>query len=164
MFPPLSVLIVDDDPLCSTMLRTKWLSAMPDSVVACRHEADVSGEFDVYLIDNNFHGHPLAVQLTRQARLGSPSSLIVVFSSDVDRKCLKGLLNAGCDAVAEKTNEEDLKMLLDLGRRYRQAREHQLAEDRPSRGRRSSLHAAAELLKQWNRRLELSKGLEGVRG
>lgn len=158
MLPPLSVLIVDDDRFCSAMLRAQWLLAMPDSAVVCREEADVTGDFDVYLLDNNFHGSELAVQLTRQARLQSPEALIIAFSSSLDRACLKGLLNAGCDAVAEKTDPADRVMVLELGRRFREARD---ADARPARDP-SVLAGALQLLKQWNRRLELSKDLEVV--
>lgn len=156
MLPPLSVLIVDDDPFCSAMLRTQWLLAMPDSAVVCREDADVTGDFDVYLLDNNFHGSELAVQLTRAARLQSPEALVIAFSSSLDRACLKGLLNAGCDAVAEKTSIEDCELIFELGRRFREARDVAARPDRDP----SVLGGVLQLLRQWNRRLELSKNLE----
>lgn len=154
-----SVLVVDDDIFSLAMIREELLTGIPGVDVTCRENADLSGDFDVFLIDNDFHGSPLAVSLTEQLRLRCPNALVIVFSSSLTRDCLKALLNAGCDAVAEKAEPRDRAMALDLVKRFIEARA------RPSTSARVPvLAAAAQLLREWNRRLEISGSMEVARG
>lgn len=152
MSKPLSVLIVDDDRFASAMLRARWLQSMPEAEVSMRESADVSGAFDVYVIDNQFDGSERGVELARRARGQSPGSLVVAFSSSLDGESVAGLVEAGCDAVAEKSNGEDRELVFELARRYRNARRDAgVDRDRDEGAWRA---AAVPLLRLWNRRLE----------
>lgn len=151
MSKPLSVLIVDDDRFASAMLRARWLQSMPEAEVSMRESADVSGAFDVYVIDNQFDGSALGESLVRTARRQSPGALIVAFSSSVDGVVAASLVGAGCDAVAEKTSDEDRELILELAGRYQAALADGDADDGSWRA------AAVPLLRLWNRRLEYAR-------
>lgn len=151
-------LIVDDDPDAIQYISYVLRREIPELELTCRLTADVSGVFDVYLLDNDFAGRRIAGQLTEEIRLVNPNALILAFSASLDLATLKGLLNAGCDAVADKSEATEQALLVELIQRYIESIVVSRAR-KPART--GTLGSVIELLREWNKRYEDSK-LSGV--
>ena len=146
-------LILDDHVPTLNLLVHQLEEAFPDLVIETRTTPDPRGQFDLFLIDNNFGGRACAEALVRQIRAVHPTALVVAFSSTLNRRVLKALLNAGCSGVCDKSAPEDLASLTRMARVY-------LEELRASgRGRGGGVVRAArairQLLEAWNRRFDL---------
>ena len=105
-------LVVDDDPDASAWLAYRLNERFPELEIVCRESPDLSGEFDLYFIDNDFHGKSLAADLAAAIRAINPPALIVAFSARLDNKTLKLLVNAGCDGACEKTESQDVELMM----------------------------------------------------
>ena len=148
-------LIVDDDPDASEYLRFRLSRQLQDLEIEVRHAPDVSGEFDIYFVDNDFDGCRLASQLVRQIRDRQRESLIFAFSANLDADTLKQLINVGCDGVCEKHDQRELERFLETVQR------RLTAYDAASRktdetGLCGTLRSITDLIREWNRRLENS--------
>lgn len=151
-------LVVDDDPDALQYISYVLRREIPELEVTCRVTADVSGVFDVYLLDNDFAGRRIAGQLTEEIRLVNPRALILAFSASLDVATLKGLLNAGCDAVADKSEAAEQALLVELIQRYI---ESVVVDQANGPTRTGTLGSVIELLREWNRRYENSR-ISGV--
>lgn len=119
------VLIVDDDVFAAGMMRA-MLAQVRCLHIEVRETADPTGEYDVFLIDNEFDGIPLAAAMAYRIRRANPRALIIAFSSTLDAATLKGLIRARCDGVCDKSDATDFPAALKLVQRYAEA----LAEHR----------------------------------
>jgi len=144
-------LVVDDDPNAIEYISYLLRREVPGLEITCRSTADVSGDFEIYLLDNDFAGTRVASRLTENIRLRNPNALVLAFSASLDLATLKGLLNAGCDAVADKSEPADQVLLIDIIQRYISAAT--LEHARVSQ-RRSTLSSVVDLLREWNKRYE----------
>lgn len=117
-------------------------------------EPEALSGFDLYVLDNDFDGVNRAAELATKIRARQPNSLIVAFSACLDAASLKHLINAGCNGAFEKGSREELVRMLQF------VVEHLHDSDAHSTGRRSPLEmvrAITALIRQWNRRLEMSR-------
>jgi DNA-binding NarL/FixJ family response regulator len=143
---PLRILVIDDDHNALNYVRYVVNQQFPTAHVECRERPDASGRFDVYLVDNDFGGNRIAARLTEEVRLVNPDALIVAFSASLDTGSLKALLNAGCDAVADKSDVEEQRFLLDMIGRYQDVYQR--------RPKLSTIQSIRSLLHQWRAPIE----------
>ena len=104
---PIRMLVVDDDPIASAVIRKQLELAFPHATVHIKNEPIIIPGYHVYLLDNDFDGKYMAGNLVREARTIEPSSLIVALSTTLDLQTLNQMVNDGCNAVFDKQNPED---------------------------------------------------------
>jgi hypothetical protein len=123
--------------------------AVPGIEIEERREPDITGHFDIYVVDNDFDGARRATQIVSAIRDREPKALIVAFSATLDRGTLKELLNAGCNAALEKGRPNDLDSLSRVAQAY--------AVSPRTRGERvrftDTVKAIRDLIGEWNVRL-----------
>lgn len=158
MTAPLKALIIDDDQDAANWLKYLVQSRFPALEVEVRLTPDASGDHDLYLVDNDFHGSCLAAELATSIRRVQPNSLVIAVSSCLDRDTLKQLLNLGCDGGFDKSDPEDLSRMSRIIDAFVQRRQLELGSDE-SRGFLGALRSIRELLRQWNQRLEQGHAL-----
>ena len=147
-------LLLDDDPYALEFLRAILSERYPDLAIDVRTEPDPTGEYDIYLLDDDFEGVRLAGKLARRIRAQRPQSLILAFSASLDGKTLKELLGAGCNGVCDKRVPADLpEMLAALDRCMREL-EEQRSEPPSDLSGRYLLKTFRELFLAWNQRLD----------
>src|SRR5262249_17493069 len=100
--PRLRALLLDDDPYALEFLRAILAERYPGLDIDVRTEPDPTGEYDLYLLDDDFEGVRLAGKLARRIRAQRPEALILAFSASLDGQTLKDLLGAGCNGVCDK--------------------------------------------------------------
>lgn len=149
---PLRTLVLDDDLFAARMMQTMLKSFVRDIQVDMRRTPDPKGDYDVYFIDNDFDGVPMAATLAEQIRQKHPHALVIAFSGTLDSSSLKGLIRAGCDGVCDKSHANDLPVAIQLVEKYGQT----LAANRQKgdAGVKSAILSVYGMLKQWNHRLE----------
>ena len=146
------MLILDDDPIASAVIRKQLQLSFPEAVVDIQHDPQVLPGYDVYLVDNDFNGKYLAGHLVKEARSLSPSALIVSLSSTLDLSTLYEMVNDGCNAVFDKGNPHESWQAKQVIRNYLTV----LSDAYLSRKKFSVvqlLFSLKRLLKEWNTRL-----------
>jgi DNA-binding NarL/FixJ family response regulator len=146
----LRALILDDDDWALRLIRYVLEEALPGVSIEERLTPDAEGDFDIYIVDNDFDGARCASRIVPSIRERRPDALIVAFSATLDRTTLKTLLNAGCDAALEKARPNDLEALSDAVRHF--ARSYRRSSE-PRRGVIDSVKAIRDLIHEWNTRL-----------
>lgn len=146
-------LIVDDDPDSVEFLRFKLTRRFPNMQIETRNCPDVSGNYDLYFLDNDFGGCRLAAILASKIRSQQPNSLIIGFSSYLDVDTLKGLIDAGCASVCDKRSCHELVRMLDVVECYTGNHAEFRERSVPSRGLIGTIQSITELLREWNLRL-----------
>ena len=150
----MKALLLDDDPYALEFLRAILSERYPGLEIHARSEPDPTGEYDVYLLDDDFEGVRLAGKLARRIRAQRPEALILAFSASLDDKTLKELLGAGCNGVCDKRVPGDLpEMLAALDRCLSELAREQ--EQPPSDlTTRYLVNTFRDLFRAWNRRLD----------
>jgi DNA-binding NarL/FixJ family response regulator len=147
----LRALILDDDEWALRLIRYVLEESLPGVEIVERQTPDIVGDFDVYIVDNDFGGARRAAQIVPSIREGRPEALVVAFSATLDRTTLKTLLNAGCNAAFEKSRPNDLEALSRVAREYAKSRR---TRSEPGRGVIASARAIRDLIHEWNVRLD----------
>ena len=150
----LRALLLDDDPYALEFLRAILSERYPRLRIDVRSEPDPTGEYDLYLLDDDFEGVRLAGKLARRIRAQRPQSLILAFSASLDGKTLKELLGAGCNGVCDKRVPGDLPEMLAALDRCMSELEEQRSEPPSDLSGRYLVKTFRELFRAWNRRLE----------
>jgi len=113
-------LLLDDDPWFGEALSARLQHAL-DVDVTYRTDADCSGTFDVYIVDNRFGAGSVAAALVREIRDQDQDALVVVLSGTLSRTELLELIRAKCDLAYEKGSPKDLDHAIDeIGRSLKQ--------------------------------------------
>jgi len=146
----LRALILDDDEWALRLIRYVLEESLPGVEIVERQTPDIAGEFDVYIVDNDFGGARRAAQIVPSIREGRPEALVVAFSATLDRTTLKTLLNAGCNAAFEKGRPNDLEALSRVAREYAESNR---TRPEPRRGVIASARAIRDLIHEWNVRM-----------
>jgi DNA-binding NarL/FixJ family response regulator len=147
-------LLLDDDLHALAFLRAVLAERYPDLAIDVRTEPDPSGEYDVYLLDDDFEGVRLAGALARRIRARRPDALILAFSATLDAATLRELLGAGCNGVCDKRVPADLPEMLAALDRCLAEIEERRSEPPSDLDGRYLLKTFRELLRAWNARLE----------
>jgi DNA-binding NarL/FixJ family response regulator len=147
----LKALLVDDDEDVRAMLAYYLAEIVPDLNLHYRARPEVEADHDLYLIDNDFGGRQVGADLVTRARELSPNSLVVAYSSKLDRDLLKKLINASCDGAFDKADPEDVKEMLRLieGFVAQLQRERRGRSDGPV----EMLREMGQLFRSWDQRL-----------
>ena len=156
-----SALVLDDDP--DSIAFMKWFmdENFPWVRVATGTEAIPAKGFDIYYIDNNFHGKARAVQIVREIRETDDNAMIIAYSATMDSATYKSLMNAGCNGAVEKGNSKDMAVMGRMTREYIQKRNAMDEADKPQ-GLRAVVQSMAELINQWNQAVSQPDSMEGV--
>ena len=152
MLRTISALLIDDDVWSLRILKGILRECFPDLQIETRLDPDVSGDFDIYFIDNLFDAGLIAARLAREIRASHPNALIIPFSATLDRDTLKALIAAGCDGACDKTVPTDLPMAMEVTQRYIEGL--LAAPAGGGRGLRAVVSSIRGLLREWNARLE----------
>ena len=144
--------IIDDDPIVSKVMKKRILAKFPDSEVITTTEPVVAPDKHIYLVDNDFSGDRMAVHLLRQIRELNPNALVIAMSSSLDQKALEELMNGGCNAVYNKSNQAQADEIFAVIDNYVNiiSNQHTLVNARPLAG---ILQSLQNLIQQWNKRL-----------
>lgn len=151
---PLKALLLDDDPYALEFLRAILSERFPGLSIDVRSEPDPTGEYDLYLLDDDFEGVRLAGKLARRIRAQRPEALILAFSASLDDKTLKDLLGSGCNGVCDKRVPADLPEMLSALDRCLAELEEQRAEKPSDLSGRYLVKTFRELFRAWNQRLD----------
>ena len=140
------------------LLSIRLKKRFPELQVDTQLQPLASSAYDIYILDNDFEGHPLAAELAEQIKQAQPDSLVVALSGTLSTETLKRLLNCGCDGAFDKGLQSDIDQLFRLIQSYIDDAAH-ISKDR--RKHRASVldtaQAIAGLIRDWNRRLELEE-------
>ena len=143
-------LILDDDEWALRLIRYVLEESLPGVEIEERESPEISGQFDIYIVDNDFDGARRAAQIVPLVREQNPEALIVAFSGTLDRSTLKTLLNAGCNAAFEKGRPNDLEALSQVAREYAKSNRDR---SEPRRGVFESARVIRDLIHEWNERI-----------
>lgn len=157
--PPISrvrALIVDDDPWSLRLLRGMLRECFPMLSIETRSLPVAEPGYNMYLIDHDFKGKMMAASLARDIRVVAPDALIIAFSGTLDRKTLVSLLNAGCDGACDKSRLSEMSGVMEVIQRYCES--IVVTQNSRSRGSlREAVRAVADLIREWNTRLEIEE-------
>jgi DNA-binding NarL/FixJ family response regulator len=157
-FPVIRALILDDDEWALRLIRYVLEESLPGIEIEERETPDATGDFDIYIVDNDFGGARRAAQIVPSIRERSPQALVVAFSATLDRATLKTLLNAGCNAAFEKGRPNDLDALSRVAREYAKSDRDR---SQPRRGVVESARVIRDLIHEWNERLTQEESVHG---
>ncbi len=146
------LIIMDDDPHYSGMLALKLRMQFPELMVSSFNKADLPGEYDIYILDNDFFGEECGARLAEDIRKISPKSLVLVLSGTLEFSLLKRLVNCHAAGVFDKSSEDDLEHMMNLIEQYL------VRIPRGTRGGTAAslpntLRGIRELMTEWNKRL-----------
>jgi DNA-binding NarL/FixJ family response regulator len=149
----IDALVVDDDIWSLRLMKGLLGECFPRIGVHVRQTPDCHGAFDIYFIDNDFAGEPIAARLAAEIRSRQPDALIIAYSANLDATTLKALINAGCNGACDKSNPADLPRAMTIVREFIEAR---LAggREREGRGLIETIRSVRGLLHEWNSRLD----------
>lgn len=145
-------IVIDDDPFSRDFLKDFLNEAFPEMIVDTRENPVADGDYDIFFLDNDFDGQPMAGTLARSIRDRTDKGLVIAFSGTLDNEILKDLLNAGCNGVCDKTNPGDLPTVMRVVREFVAELESQSTQGKG--GILGAIRSISSLLSEWNRRLE----------
>ncbi len=156
-----AALVLDDDPVVLKLLSLRLKRRFPELNVECHTQPVAVGVYDVYILDNEFHGRPLAADLAEHIKRQQPQSLVLALSGTLDVGTLKRLINCGCAGAFDKNAPADIEALMTSIADYLD--DSSFTTFRASRPRArvgDTARAIAALIRDWNRRLELEERRE----
>jgi len=148
----LRALLLDDDEYALDYLKAVLLESYPGLEIETRLHPDVTGDFDLYFLDDDFEGIRLAGKLARKVRATNPSAVILAFSASLDAGTLKELLTAGCSGVCDKKVPSDMLTMIDALGRCIEELERARSKRRPEKTR--LITTLRRLFRAWNDRLD----------
>lgn len=166
MTATIRALVLDDEPIFHAVLSRMLEATVPGIEVETRTDPDPSGEFDIYFIDNEFDQVHRAASLAEEIRRDHPNELVLAFSGTLNTDVLKGLINAGCNGVCDKSNPEDLPMAMTIVKEFvegmeaaeavaaQQAEQVEQSGAVRDKGIFGAIRSISELLREWNQRLD----------
>ena len=146
------IIVIDDDSIVTSVIRHHLKTNFPQAVIEVSNEPIVRPGYDIYFLDNDFGGLPMAKSLLQQVREASPHALVVALSNTLDLEVMRDLINGGCNIVYDKRYPAD-------SIEARQVIYNYLAvlEDRHNQVNRPGLidlaNSLKRLLGEWNARL-----------
>ncbi|MEW6074531.1 MAG: hypothetical protein AB1726_18290 [Planctomycetota bacterium] len=147
----LKALLLDDDEYALEYLKAVLLEAHPSLEIETRLYPDVTGDFDLYFLDDDFEGIRLAAKLARKIRVIKPNAVILAFSASLDQRTLKELVAAGCSGVCDKKVASDMPAMMAALARCIAELEAARTRHRP---RTNLIATFRALFREWNQRLD----------
>jgi DNA-binding NarL/FixJ family response regulator len=140
-------LVAHDDGAQAQAIAGRLRAAFPDMLVVTTDDPLGHGhDFDVLIVDCRTRGP----DLLRLLRAESPDALILGYADGVERAALKDLVNAGLDGLFEAAVQADADLLVGSIRAHVTRR----AEAPHTQGLLGVMRSMADLVRQWNRRLD----------
>lgn len=156
-----SVLVLDDDLVVLKLLSMRLKERFPHLTVECQQEPVAIGAYDIYVLDNDFHGRPLAADLAEQIKRQQPESLVIALSGTFDTVMLRRLINCGCTAAFDKSAPAEIDALIGMIAQHLDDYNFSTSKSSGPRARfTDTVLAITELIRGWNRRLELEERRE----
>jgi DNA-binding NarL/FixJ family response regulator len=148
----LEALVVDDDVWSLRLIKGLLRECFPELRVETRTEPDCEGEYDIFFVDDDFHGTRVAADLARQIRTQNPEALVIAYSANLDASTLKSLINAGCNGACDKSVSSDLPHAIEIVRAFIESKR---VTDLPARTSFvETVRSVRDLIREWNSRLE----------
>ncbi len=148
------MLIVDDDPVVTSVLAQNFKVIFPGAVVSTTNEPIIEPGYDVYFLDNDFDGSLMAKSLIKSVREIEPEALVVALSATLDFDTLRILINCGCNAVYDKRSLEASVEARRIVRNYVAALKER-HDSKLDSGFGGIVRSMRGLLFEWNRRLDV---------
>lgn len=156
-----NVLVLDDDPVVLKLLALRLRKRFPTVAVDCQRQPVAVGAYDIYILDNDFHGRPLAADLAEHIKQQQPGSLVLALSGTLDADTLKRLINCGCAGAFDKSSPAEIDaMLATIADHLAGDNSAAVNGTRPRSRVADTARAIAELIRDWNHRLELEERRE----
>ena len=156
-----SVLVLDDDLVVLKLLSMRLKKRFPHLTVECQQEPVASGAYDIYVLDNDFHGRPLVVDLAEHIKRQQPESLVIALSGTFDTVMLRRLINCGCAGAFDKGAPEEIDALIRMIAQHLDGYNFSTSKSSGPPARfTDTVFAITELIRGWNRRLELEERRE----
>ena len=153
-----AILILDDDPVMLKLLALRLNKRFPDLRVETQQEPLAIGAYDIYILDNDFQGRPLAADLAEHIKRQQPDSLVLALSGTLCATTLKRLLNCGCDGAFDKSIPSDIDLLLaTISERLNNVNQSIVKKREPQASVVETARAIAGLIQDWNHRIELEE-------
>ncbi|MFT5825809.1 MAG: DNA-binding NarL/FixJ family response regulator, partial [Yoonia sp.] len=144
--------IIDDDPIAAGSMRARLLQKFSQCSVTVYDQPIVTPMLDVYCVDNDFNGQPMATTLLREIREQNPNALVVAMSSTLEQPTLLALMNGGCNAVYDKNKPHDCDAAFEVIANYLAVLQR-LREGHTRTPFSGAVLSLRELLHEWNNRL-----------
>lgn len=148
-----SALVIDDDQNVLNIMAYHLRRRFKSLRVECRLEPVVDGDFDIYFLDNDFNGRPLAAELAETIRAQHPDSLIIAFSAMLDSGALKRLINCGCTGAFSKGSPDEFERMLQIVSHYLSAPDANKSSAQDGTGVVATVRSISGLIHEWNQRL-----------
>jgi DNA-binding NtrC family response regulator len=156
-----SILILDDDPVFLKLLELRINRRFPDITVDIRQHPVAVGIYDIYILDNDFQGRPLAADLAEEIKKTQPLSLVLALSGALCNSTLKRLINCGCNGAFDKSAPSEIDELLLVIDQHLKNQQSNISKNRSgSRYVMDTARSISTLIQDWNRRLELEERRE----
>ncbi len=155
-----AILILDDDPVMLKLLALRLKKRFPELRVETQQEPRAFGAYDIYILDNDFQGRPLAADLAEHIKQQQPDSLVLALSGTLCAATLKRLLNCGCDGAFDKSIPSDIDLLLATISEQINSMNQFVRQRAPQARVVDTARAIAGLIQDWNHRLELEERRE----
>ena len=156
-----SVLVLDDDLVVLKLLSMRLKKRFPDLTVECQQEPVAIGAYDIYVLDNDFHGRPLAADLAEHIKRQQPESQVIALSGTFDTVMLRRLINCGCAGAFDKSAPAEIDALIRMIAHHLDDCNLSTSKSRGPRARfTDTVLAITDLIRGWNRRLELEERRE----
>ena len=155
---PPSILVLDDDPVLLKLLEIRINRQFPDITVECRQRPVAVGVYDVYILDNDFQGRPLAADLAEEIKKNQPHSLVLALSGTLCSNTLRRLINCGCDGAFDKSAPSEINALILVIDKFLKNLRSESSTNQPGPLRViETVRAISRLIEDWNHRLELEE-------
>lgn len=148
--------IIDDDPVVSTFMQALLRRQFPECNVQVIHEPKAPPLLDVYFVDNDFEGRPMATILLTEIRKTNPNAMVVAMSACLEERTLRELMNGGCNAVYDKNHPEDSDTVFEVVRNYLHTLEQVGIKRSPRLAITKTVSSIRDLLSEWNQRLHIA--------
>lgn len=150
------LLILDDDPHYSGMLALKIRQHFPELMISSCERGDVSGGYDVYVLDNDFAGEKCGAALAEEVRARQPGALVIVLSGTLELDLVKRLVNCHAAGVFDKSESDDFDRMMNLIEHYLM-NSTPATQEKTDTSFKGTLTSISSLLSEWNERLQLER-------
>jgi DNA-binding NarL/FixJ family response regulator len=144
------IAIIDDDPFVMEHLTQSFTKRLSNIEVVGVADPVAPVGYHVYIIDRDFGGNNCGEDLVQRVKRIAPDSLVIAYSSFLDRNFLRSLILEHCEGAFDKGSLAELEKMIELIEGF-------LEEARSSKTYSSSskntVRSIFELIREWNTRL-----------
>lgn len=145
---PKRLLLIDDDPVASEILRLRILQECPLLEISVIHDPVAPPGYDLYVVDLNIAAQQDGMRLAESITVTTPAAQVFLLSSHLAVPVLKRAIGVSCAGAFDKRESDDIAALL---RAITAAVARDGEEEPPPR--RNLLRDMTALIREWNRRI-----------